>query len=218
MFDRPEPEELSLLKLAKAIKRDVYLSKLAQQEALTRARSAGRSLNLAKKELNHGEWTPWLRENCSLSERTARYYMRIDRKWNEIQKKANLYGHDLSTLPLSVAVEFITKPKGLKGFLEDFIEDNLEAGWLYLIEAKLADGNIYKIGYARDVNKRFSQIQADSPIKLNLIYKCYCTEPKALEENLHTQYASKRLHAEWFSLTKEDVEIIRKIKQPIQLD
>jgi hypothetical protein len=40
-----------------------------------RALAAGTALIEAKRLVAYGEWQPWLRENCGLSERTARRYM-----------------------------------------------------------------------------------------------------------------------------------------------
>lgn len=42
-----------------------------------RALAAGTALIEAKRLVAHGEWQPWLRENCGLSERTARRYMAL---------------------------------------------------------------------------------------------------------------------------------------------
>ena len=44
-----------------------------------RALAAGTALIEAKRLIPHGEWQPWLHENCGLSQRTARRYMTIAR-------------------------------------------------------------------------------------------------------------------------------------------
>ena len=49
----------------------------AAKTAAQRAIDAGRALIEAKELLKHGQWLPWLREHCALSERTAQLYMRI---------------------------------------------------------------------------------------------------------------------------------------------
>ena len=50
----------------------------AAKTALERAIAAGHALIEAKALVKHGEWLPWLRENCTaLSERSAQDYMRL---------------------------------------------------------------------------------------------------------------------------------------------
>jgi hypothetical protein len=49
----------------------------AAKTAAERAIDAGRALIEAKDLLEHGQWLPWLKEHCELSERTAQLYMQI---------------------------------------------------------------------------------------------------------------------------------------------
>src|SRR5215831_1471661 len=51
----------------------------AAKTAAQRAIDAGHALIEAKELVGHGEWLPWLRENCALADRTARLYMQIAR-------------------------------------------------------------------------------------------------------------------------------------------
>ena len=37
---------------------------------------AGALLLEAKEQLKHGQWLPWLKDHCTISERTAQLYMR----------------------------------------------------------------------------------------------------------------------------------------------
>src|SRR3954452_25391410 len=48
----------------------------AAMTAAQRAIDAGHALIEAKELVAHGQWLPWLRENCALSERTAQLYMK----------------------------------------------------------------------------------------------------------------------------------------------
>ena len=52
----------------------------AAKTAAERAIDAGKALLEAKELVNHGEWLPWLRENCALAERTAQLYMQLAKK------------------------------------------------------------------------------------------------------------------------------------------
>ncbi len=52
----------------------------AAKTAAERAIDAGHKLLEARELVKHGEWLPWLRENCALAERTAQLYMQLARK------------------------------------------------------------------------------------------------------------------------------------------
>lgn len=52
----------------------------AAKTAAQRAIDAGHALIEAKELVKHGEWLPWLREHCALTERTAQLYMQIVKK------------------------------------------------------------------------------------------------------------------------------------------
>lgn len=65
---------------------DEVLARLAIEirESINRgaagAIAAGVKLIEAKRLLPHGEWLPWLRMHCELSERAAQYHMRSHRR------------------------------------------------------------------------------------------------------------------------------------------
>lgn len=57
----------------------------AFKATLGHAHAAGELLIAAKAQVRHGEWLPWLKENCpAISDRTARNYMRIYREWDSL--------------------------------------------------------------------------------------------------------------------------------------
>jgi hypothetical protein len=47
----------------------------AKRNIVAEAIGVGELLNQAKARMKHGEWLPWLKNNCLLSERTANRYM-----------------------------------------------------------------------------------------------------------------------------------------------
>lgn len=51
----------------------------AAKTAAERATDAGKALIEAKALCAHGEWLPWLRDNCALAERTAQLYMKVSK-------------------------------------------------------------------------------------------------------------------------------------------
>ena len=64
-----------------------------------------------------------------------------------------------------------------------------------------SDGGPVKIGYSVDVAGRFKSIQSCSPVPLRLLATVGGGE--AREAAYHIQFASARLHGEWFSRTPE---------------
>jgi hypothetical protein len=49
----------------------------AMKRGAEHAIKAGELLIEAKAQVQHGQWLPWLREHCKMSERTAQLYMRL---------------------------------------------------------------------------------------------------------------------------------------------
>ncbi len=58
----------------------------AAETATRHAIRCGKLLAEAKDGLVHGQWLPWLRDHCALSERTAQAYMRLARKHGELDE------------------------------------------------------------------------------------------------------------------------------------
>jgi hypothetical protein len=66
--------------LAERINREHAECAKAMRAGLHHALEAGRLLLEAKAGLPHGAWLPWLRENCTVPERTVQLYMRLARE------------------------------------------------------------------------------------------------------------------------------------------
>lgn len=90
----PVLEQLSLDELASAINKEHQLFQGDYKSSLLHAYMAGQFLLKAKskvKESPTGRWLHWLQQNClDISERTARAYMQIARKWEKIEKTATV--------------------------------------------------------------------------------------------------------------------------------
>ena len=71
-------------------------------------------------------------------------------------------------------------------------------GYVYLIEDTY--NNSYKIGVAKDVNKRIKALQTGNVCKLKLIYSYETKYPYRLESMLHSYYKQYNVFNEWFEL------------------
>ncbi len=79
-------------------------------------------------------------------------------------------------------------------------------GWLYLIK----NGDLFKIGITRNLDKRMRQLRPDK-----IIAKLYSPEYKRLERELHKRYKNVRIpQTEYFRLTHSQ---IREIKHRISV-
>lgn len=115
------PSELPALALA--INEEHALAEQYASMAIHRANRAGELLNIAKAQVPHGRWIPWLTENCpKVSTRRAQEYMRLAREWPALQAKCA----DSAHLTIDGALKLLaatepdkpdTAPKESFGFL-----------------------------------------------------------------------------------------------------
>jgi hypothetical protein len=75
----------SLTDLAVRIRQEHEASAGAIERGAQHAMNAGDLLIEAKAQLKHGQWLPWLRDHCSMSERTAQLYMRMAKARPEVE-------------------------------------------------------------------------------------------------------------------------------------
>jgi hypothetical protein len=83
----PLPLSNSLTDLAARIKAEHTAIHGLLSDSVERAMAAGDLLIEAKGQLKHGQWLPWLRDHCEISERTAQLYMRCAKNRAEIEKR-----------------------------------------------------------------------------------------------------------------------------------
>lgn len=79
------------------------------------------------------------------------------------------------------------------------------SGYVYVIRS----GDAHKIGKAVNVEQRYWQIEPAPPYPIRLIHTIRTTNHHALESQLHTFFEAKRLNGEWFSLSDEDINLLR---------
>lgn len=76
--------------------------------AVDRAHDAGDRLLLAKAQVEHGQWLPWLSANCpAVAVRTAQAYMRLAGNWGTLETK---YA-DSAYLSIDAAIKLLAAPK-----------------------------------------------------------------------------------------------------------
>lgn len=93
------------------------------REAITHARDCGALLIEAKAQLKHGQWLPWLRENCVVKERQARAYMRVAENWDRLS------GATEGTLTIKRALTYLADPKPKSAPGADLIGEWLRSEW-----------------------------------------------------------------------------------------
>jgi hypothetical protein len=86
----------SLADLAARIRSAHQATSAALSSALIHAMAAGDLLIEAKAQIKHGEWLPWLVDNCAMSDRTAQLYMRCAKNRTAIEDQIRNSVADLS--------------------------------------------------------------------------------------------------------------------------
>jgi hypothetical protein len=136
----------SLADLAARIKAEHDAVGHALKRGLEHAIAAGRLLIEAKEQLAHGQWLPWLRDHCQVSERMAQRYMLLARHAPELEAKSDT----VSDLGVRGALALLAVPRRQSGeslsesdrwvALADHVaegfDDALELDW---IEKRIAE-------------------------------------------------------------------------------
>ncbi len=118
----------SLADLAARIKAAHEAVGAALRRGVQDAMMAGDLLIEAKAQLNHGQWLPWLRDHCAISERTARLYMRLARHREKIEN-GNVADLSVRGALEIIAVSKVSNDKlvtGLIPHLSDVFSGELE--------------------------------------------------------------------------------------------
>ncbi|EGE59343.1 UNVERIFIED_ORG: hypothetical protein GGI63_005948 [Rhizobium esperanzae] len=101
----------------------------AMRQSLAHALAAGDMLVEAKSLVLHGQWLPWLADNCAIPKRTAQLYMRLAKHREFIETKSA----DVTLLTIAAAVELIDRKPTLAERLDD-----IESA-IVTLEAELVD-------------------------------------------------------------------------------
>ena len=82
-----------------------------------------------------------------------------------------------------------------------FFAETNRPGGVYVLRC----GDLFKIGYSRDVRSRVMAINAQSPVDVEHVITIHTSNARHLESLLHRSFADKRVKGEWFRLSDEDV-------------
>jgi hypothetical protein len=103
--------EPTLLELAARIKVGHSAVIEGKKNIVRKAIEVGGWLNDAKEKVEHGEWLPWLKANCQISERTAQRYMHLADVKEPLEKAMELKSAAVADLTLDDAVRLLKPPE-----------------------------------------------------------------------------------------------------------
>jgi hypothetical protein len=95
----------SLADLAARIRKEHEAASIAMRRTVEHAMAAGDLLLEAKTQLKHGQWLPWLKGNCALSDRTARLYMSLAKGRSTVEAEIG----NVADLTVRRAVALVTE-------------------------------------------------------------------------------------------------------------
>jgi hypothetical protein len=84
----------------------------------------------------------------------------------------------------------------------------LNEGFVYLFRL----GEFFKIGIAKDVQKRLSGIRVNTPHSIELIKSWRCRNPLTLEKRMHARFKQYKVQGEWFRLPGDAVNFLLTIE------
>jgi hypothetical protein len=89
---------------------------------------------------------------------------------------------------------------------------NTKDGYVYMALLKLGREKRYKIGKAVLLERRTDQISLQLPADLELVHAMRTDDAYGIEEYWHKRFAAKRTKGEWFSLSRQEIEVFRRRK------
>src|SRR6516164_8935601 len=125
----------SLTDLAARIKAEHEAVSVALKDSVRHAITAGELLIEAKDKDGHGPWLPWLRDHCTISERTAQLYMRVAKSREAIEANTQCVA-DLTLNEAAALLVLSSDVRKLLNFARDF--ENLSPE--QVVDRCIADG------------------------------------------------------------------------------
>lgn len=81
-------------------------------------------------------------------------------------------------------------------------------GHVYVMEGN----GLYKIGRTTRLDKRIRHFSTLFPVPITVVTTIPTDDPIALEKRLHERFREHRRTGEWFALSEEDLDYIRRIR------
>lgn len=94
-----------------------------------------------------------------------------------------------------------------------------EEGYIYLAKTQIGYNVMYKIGRTINLEKRLTQLNGCSPVRIKFEHTIKTNNTKMLENCFHKLFLRKNANKgtsdkisskEWFKLTEKDIEFIKK--------
>lgn len=125
----------SLTVLAGRIRDEHLAVAESMRDSVRHAIAAGEALVEAKEQVPHGGWLPWLRDHCSMSERTAQLYMRCAKNRAAIEANAQ----SVADLTLNEAAALLMLSSDVRKLM-NFVREVENLHGEDLIERCIAEG------------------------------------------------------------------------------
>jgi len=90
--------------------------------------------------------------------------------------------------------------------------DNTKEGYVYMGLLTIGREKHYKIGKADLVGRRTDQISIQLPEDLELVHAIRTDDAFGIEDYWHRRFKEKNTKGEWFTLSREDIQIFKKRK------
>jgi len=131
---------------------------------------------------------------------------RLARKNPELEKLLNQLIH------LNESIKVTKKAQELLNGKQDKKIKAREGEYVYLIQEDFS--KTIKIGYTCNPNRRLTEFKIQLPFEIEHIHTMRCAKGRETEKLLHQHYHKKRVNGEWFRLSEQDVDDIKKLNLP----
>lgn len=109
--------------------------------------------------------------------------------------------------------------ESFKQHYDKVVKKESKEGYVYYLKEYL--GNAIKIGHSQDPNERFKKFDFVPSVPVEIIYTIRAKDSYRLEQMLHIYFSKKKINngftREFFALTKEDMDNIRKRNLPEEM-
>jgi len=144
----------------------------SSRESLLHAKHCGLLLIAAKKELEHGQWLPWLETQCKIQERTAQRYMKLAGGWDLLKKAKTDNVSDLSIGEALKAIHRmrVAEPNPDRDALRARVEADTRYAEVQALEVKAAEHEQEAKRLHAEARKLAKEIEQSFKMKKNTVH------------------------------------------------